>query len=173
MASVFMLFILHKFGIYATIEVEVIMFKKRGIIICGFAGIGKSSIREAVPYYKDIKLYDLQSHAFVKDYGWQRNYVECAIALAEKYDFVFLSTHDVVIDELQRRGEKFYIIYPSRYLKDEYMERFKMRGSSLDYITRFRAQWDNFINKLDDLKCDNKITLRSGQYLSDVILRLR
>lgn len=147
--------------------------KKKGKIICGFAGIGKSSIRDAVPYMSRVALYDLQSHAFVKEYGWQRNYVECALALAEKFDYVFLSTHDVVIDELSRRGEKFFVVYPSRYLKDEYMDRFKKRGSSQEYIARFRSRWEGFIDKLENCSCDNKINLRTGQYLSDVILRLR
>lgn len=147
--------------------------EKKGIIICGFAGIGKSSIKDAVAYFKDVKLYDLQSHCFVKDYNWQKNYVECALALQNKYDYVFLSTHDVVIEELKKRGEKFYIVYPNKYLRQEYLERFKKRGSSTEYIMRFRDRWDLFIDKLDSLDHEWKINLRSGQYLSDVILRLR
>ena len=146
--------------------------EKKGIIICGFAGIGKSSIKDAIPYFKDVKLYDLQSHIFKKESGWQKTYVECALALRDKYDYVFLSTHDVVIDELKNRGEKFYIVYPNKYLKQEYLERFRKRGSSMDYILRFRERWDMFIDKLDSLDHEWKINLRTGQYLSDVILRL-
>lgn len=108
--------------------------EKQGIIICGFAGIGKTSIRDAVPSYQKISLYDLSSHAFVKDPGWEKNYVECAAALAKKYDYVFTSTHDVVINELIRRNEKFYIVYPYRHCKDEYVERFRKRGNSEEYI---------------------------------------
>ena len=95
--------------------------EKQGIIICGFAGIGKTSIRDAVPSYQKISLYDLSSHAFVKDPGWEKNYVECAAALAKKYDYVFTSTHDVVINELIRRNEKLYtliVIAKTNMLKD-------------------------------------------------------
>lgn len=147
--------------------------EKQGIIICGFAGIGKSSIRDAVPSYQKISLYDLSSHAFLKDEGWEKNYVECAAALAKKYDYVFTSTHDVVIKELMRRKEKFYIVYPYRHCKDEYVERFKKRGNSDEYIKRFMNRWDLFLNNIENLMHVNKIALRRGQYLSDVLLRIR
>ena len=147
--------------------------EKQGIIICGFAGIGKTSIRDAVPSYQKISLYDLSSHAFVKDPGWEKNYVECAAALTKKYDYVFTSTHDVVINELIRRGEKFYIVYPYRHCKDEYIERFKKRGNSDEYIKRFMDRWDLFLNNIENLMHVNKIALRRGQYLSDVLLRIR
>ncbi len=146
---------------------------KKGIIICGFAGIGKTSIKTAVPSYQKMSLYDLQSHAFVKDAGWQKMYVDCAIALADKYDYVFLSTHDQVIDELIKRNEKFYIVYPFRHCKDEYVERFKKRGNDDAYIKRFMNRWDLFLNKIEGLMHVNKIALRRGQYLSDVLLRIK
>lgn len=147
--------------------------EKQGVIICGFAGIGKTSIRTAVPSYQKISLYDLSSHAFVKDPGWEKNYVECAAALAKKYDYVFTSTHDVVINELIRRNEKFYIVYPYRHCKDEYIERFKKRGNSDEYIKRFMNRWDLFLNNIENLMHVNKIALRRGQYLSDVLLRIK
>ena len=147
--------------------------EKQGIIICGFAGIGKTSIRDAVPSYQKISLYDLSSHAFLKDTGWEKNYVECASALAKKYDYVFTSTHDVVINELIRRNEKFYIVYPYRHCKDEYIERFKKRGNSDEYIKRFMNRWDLFLNDIENLMHVNKIALRRGQYLSDVLLRIK
>ena len=150
------------------------MFRqKEGIIICGFAGIGKTSIRTAVPSYQKIELYDLQSHVFKKELDWQKTYVDCAIALRKTHDYVFLSTHDVVIDELIRRKEKFYVVYPYRHCKDEYIERFKKRGNTNDYIKRFMDRWDIFINKIEKLMHVNRIALRRGQYLSDILPRIK
>lgn len=91
----------------------------------------------------------------------------------KKYDYVFTSTHDGVIKELMRRNEKFYIVYPYRHCKDEYVERFKKRGNSDEYIKRFMNRWDLFLNNIENLMHVNKIALRRGQYLSDVLLRIR
>lgn len=148
-------------------------FYKKGIIICGFAGIGKSSIQKHSDLYTTIKYYDLQSHNFVKHPGWEKSYIDCACSLAKENDYVFVSTHDVVIKELMNRDVKFYIVYPYRYCKDEYMERFKQRGSDMEYIKRFMLRWDMFVNNIENLTHVNKIPLRRGQYLTDVLYRIR
>ncbi len=147
--------------------------QKKGIIISGFAGIGKTGLLNHTPYYIGKKIYDLSSSYFRKNEGWEKVYCDIAINLANEYDYVFISTHNMVIDEMLSRGEKFYIVYPKQYCKDEYVKRYIDRGNSKEYITKFIKNWDIFIKMLDDVKSDYKITLRSGQYLSDVIGRLR
>jgi adenylate kinase family enzyme len=74
---------------------------------------------------------------------------------------------------LIRRNENFYIVYPKKHCKQEYKERFLKRGNKKDYIERFMENWDSFVDKLDKVNCRNKISLRTGQYLSDVISRIR
>ena len=146
---------------------------QKGVIIRGFAGIGKTGWIEHTPYYVGKKIFDLSSSFFRKNLGWEKVYCDIAINLANKYDYVFISTHNMVIDEMLSRGEKFYIVYPKQYCKDEYIERFIKRGNSKEYISKFIKNWDIFIKMLDDVKSDYKINLRAGQYLSDVIDRLR
>ena len=147
--------------------------KKKGIIICGFAGIGKTEFPSFVPYYQSSRYYDLPSTFYRKDAGWEKLYVDCAEAFIDKYDYVFVSTHDMVINELIRRRANFYIVYPKKHCKQEYRERFIKRGSSKEYIDRFMKNWDLFVDKIDNLNYGNKISLRTGQYLSDVISRIR
>ncbi len=146
---------------------------KQGVIISGFAGIGKTGLKEHVPHFDGKKIYDLSSSYFRKNPGWEKVYCDLAINLAREYDYVFISTHNMVINELLSRGTKFYIVYPKQYCKDEYIQRYIKRGNSKEYIEKFIKNWDFFIKLLDDVPSDNKITLRTGQYLSDVIERLR
>lgn len=147
--------------------------KPKGIIISGFAGIGKSGIKEKVPYFEDASIYDLSSAFFRKDEGWERIYCDIAEVLATRYDYVFITAHQIVIEEMIRRGKKFYIVYPKRHCKQEYRQRFIDRGNSQEYIDKFMKRWDYFIDLLDGVDYPNKITLRTEQYLSDVISRLR
>lgn len=147
--------------------------KKKGIVISGFAGIGKSGLKENVPYYENVKVYDLSSSYFRKEPGWEKVYCDIIENMVDKYDFIFISTHDVVINEMIERGNNFYIVYPLRQCKSEYCERFINRGSSREYVEKFMKRWNDFIDKLDNIRYDKKIALRSGQYLSDVLNRLR
>ncbi len=147
--------------------------RNNGIIISGFAAIGKSNIQDHVSHFENKKIYDLSSSYFRKDKGWEKVYCDIVDSLAKEYDYVFISTHNMVIDEMLRRGNKFYIIYPKQYCKDEYKARFELRGDTPGYIDKFMKNWNYFIKMLDDINYEYKISLRSGQYLSDVIERLR
>lgn len=149
------------------------LVRKKGVVISGFAGIGKSGLKYNVPYYENVKIYDLSSSYFRKDEGWEKIYCDIVEALVDKYDFIFISTHDVVIDEMITRGNDFYIVYPKRHCKDEYRERFIKRGDTAEYINKFMKRWDWFIDALDNIHYSKKITLRTGQYLSDVLNQLR
>jgi hypothetical protein len=147
--------------------------KKKAIIISGFAGIGKSGLKDNVPYYDNVKIYDLSSSYFRKEEGWEKIYCDIVESMSDNYDFIFISTHDIVIREMLDRGNNFFIVYPRRNCKEEYRQRFIDRGNSKEYIDKFMKNWDNFIDMLDNVNYDKKITLRTGQYLSDVLIKLR
>ena len=149
------------------------LFIKKGVVVSGFAGIGKSGLKENVPYYKSLKTYDLSSSYFRKNLGWERIYCDIVESMRNEYDFVFISTHDVVIEEMKKRNIDFYIVYPRKHCRDEYRERFIKRGNTREYVDKFMRSWDDFVDKLDNIDHEKKINLRSGQYLSDVLYRLR
>lgn len=88
--------------------------EKKGIIICGFAGIGKTGFLEHDPSLARKRVFDLSSSYFRKNEGWEKVYCDIAESLAKDYDYVFLSTHNMVINELLSRRAKFYLVYPRR-----------------------------------------------------------
>lgn len=88
--------------------------EKKGIIICGFAGIGKTGFLEHDPSLARKRVFDLSSSYFRKNEGWEKVYCDIAESLAKDYDYVFLSTHNMVINELLSRRTKFYLVYPRR-----------------------------------------------------------
>lgn len=149
------------------------LFRKKGVVISGFAGIGKSGLKDNVPYYDNLKIYDLSSSYFRKYPRWEKVYCDIIESMIDKYDFIFISTHNTVIDEMKKRGNDFYIVYPRKHCRDEYRERFVNRGNSKEYIEKFMKRWNEFIENLDSIEHEKKINLRTGQYLSDVLHRLR
>ena len=141
----------------------------KGVLVCGFFGIGKSSVTKYCP---DVKFYDLDAKFFLKQPGWEQIYVDCALALANEYDIVCLKSSDKVMDVLNSLGEKYYIVYPNRYAKREFMERAVKGNYSRQWIQTFFANWEKYIDEIEEEECQNKIVLQSGEYLSDIVDRL-
>lgn len=136
-----------------------------GIIISGFSNIGKSSLTK----YKDIKCIDFDTHYFRKEEGWEKMYVECLLALVNKYDYVFITTHGIMLNRLNELGINYYLVYPKRELKEEYRNRAIVRKSSDDFVDGFFSRWDEHISDCEKNTFAKKIILESGEYLSDVI----
>ena len=70
---------------------------------------------------------------------------------------------------MNERGIKYYLIYPDRSLKEEYRQRAISRGSDNEFVEGFFSRWDSHINDCERNSCPNKIILKSGEYLSDVV----
>ncbi len=141
-----------------------------GIIISGFSNIGKSSLKE----YKNINYIDLDTCYFNKtDPSWINIYIECILALKDKYDYVLITTHGDVLHELNKRKIKYYLVYPKTELKEEYKNRAIKRKSSQDFIEGFFSRWDTHINDCIKNPNKNKIILQEHEYLSDVILDIK
>lgn len=136
-----------------------------GIIISGFSNIGKSSLSK----FKDLNYIDFDTHFFRKEEGWEKMYVECLLALSSKYDYVFITTHGVMLERLNELGIEYYLVYPKRELKDEYKNRTISRNSSEEFVNGFFSRWDEHISDCEKNTFAKKIVLESGEYLSDVI----
>ena len=74
------------------------MPKKKGMIVCGYPCVGKSSVTQ-----KSTLCIDLESSCFTKNNPtWYMDYCETAINLARQGRVVFISTHSEVIDYLEQ-----------------------------------------------------------------------
>ena len=81
---------LSKFDIIFLIKKEWVVL---GIIISGFSNIGKSSLTK----YKKINCIDLDTSYFNKIDNWINIYIECILALKEKYDYVLITTYGDIL----------------------------------------------------------------------------
>ena len=153
----------------------------KGLIICGFPGVGKSAV-ESISHAMNIFDYnDMESSA----YGWitglsgkrERNphFPECYVDDIEMhasqygYPVVMVASHKEVRDEMKRRGIPYIIVAPEKSLKDEYMARYLVRRSNYGLIKQIFDHWDEW---LDEIEQDGApvIHLKAGQYLSDILI---
>lgn len=128
-------------------------------IICGFPGVGKSFLSSK------IGCNDSDSSKFDKR-GFPQNYIKHI----EKLDgLILVSTHIAVRDALYESGMPFSVCYPERNLKNEYIERYKKRGSSEAFLSLLSEKWDEWITEMEnENRAINHYVLWAGQYLSDL-----
>ncbi|QXO12694.1 hypothetical protein pEaSNUABM49_00460 [Erwinia phage pEa_SNUABM_49] len=134
-------------------------------IICGFPGIGKSSIKNIG------KVLDLDSSLYTKNSLFPANYIVDIVSAMDEYDYILVSTHDVLRKELQSMGISYTNVYPEIDLGEEYHDRYVQRGSPESFINFIDENWDDFIYELqyDD---SEYVELESGQFLSDIIANI-
>lgn len=118
-----------------------------------FPGTGKTYAKET---FVGLDIADSDSSRFswivnekgekVRNPEFPANYItEIKRRMAEN-DVVLVSTHDVVIKALIEARIDFSIIHPARSLKEEYLRRYRERGSDEAFINLLDKNWNNFID---------------------------
>lgn len=140
-------------------------------VICGFPGIGKSTfVRNAGP---GAKVLDSDSSTFDKQM-FPANYMEHIKARTAEGNTILASSHDVVRNALVAEGIPFVLVYPTLDCKDEYLQRYRDRGSPDAFIKLLDANWSNWIIGCMRQSGCAHYCLGSGQYIPSLeMLRAR
>lgn len=140
------------------------------MIIMGYPGIGKTTLANG-----DYRFIDLDSSnplltGLIKKKHWERQYVGTAIYLSKKGYHVFVSTHPEVIKEvIARDGNNALIVFPSKDIKEYWLEKLLDRYKSLpnrqthNAWRRARDHFDEDIEELSNVKC-HQIVLETESY---------
>lgn len=162
----------------------------------GFSGIGKTHISN-----DNNTFIDLESSKFkykltareeelermkgdrnreLRDVDWHQDYIEAIEENLKKYDYVLIWIALDTLKELLSRGHKVTVVIPEsdQLVKDEYIDRYRQRGNTEQFIEDILDSWGSklmlFLDYVDGLD-DNSvkiIKLKSGEYLKDVIKKV-
>ena len=123
--------------------------KYRNLIICGFPGVGKSTVAERCKSVLDLESTPFHFNPYFKgeDPNWFVRYVDAIEESANdvQYNYILVSTHKLVRSELQYRGIPYIIVTPLIKLKDEYLSRYVKRGDCYDFIETLSSNWEQWI----------------------------
>lgn len=113
------------------------------VIFSGFPGVGKSYAGS------DSRLdwvCDLDGSCMPRGCGdeWVVWYVDDVEKMAREGRVLLVSWHERVRAELCRRRIPFVMVYPDERLKEEYLGRYRSRGSSEGFIYSMEANWNDF-----------------------------
>lgn len=140
------------------------------VIISGFPAVGKSYMFNNL---KGKKVADSDSSLFswkyvdgekVRNEDFPKNYIEHIKSLKD-YDYVLVSTHKSVREALEKESIPYMLVYPSKDLKEEYIQRYKERGSNEAFIKLMDENWDKFLSELEEETFPTKLELKNGETL--------
>ena len=139
-------------------------------VICGFSGIGKSTLSSLGDKYVDF-----ESGSFDRE-RFPVNYIDllCSLIgtdaqLGRSDRTYLLSCHESVRHELKKRNIPYIIVMPDEDLRNEYVKRCFKRGSSIEFISKMYNYWHNMIKScIDD--SSPIIFLGKREYLADLFI---
>lgn len=140
------------------------------MIICGYAGIGKTFLGKNYPM-----VMDLESTPFEKD--WDR-YAKCAVHYHKQGYLVLVSCHKEIRERiLDCQNGVFYgerlTIVPNIADKNWYRQRYVDRGNTLEFINIQMENWEKWLNEKDNrFLTEQWEVMGQGENLYDCIIRL-
>jgi len=142
-----------------------------GKIISVFPCSGKT--HTVTKYYFELDcvdhdFYDWKYRSVHQEKIWLKHYLSRMHQLQRKFKFVFVNALPEIVNELPKDS---IVIYPTKSLKSEWVERAKSRGGISEFPLLLEEKWNKWIDT-----CMNwygkKYVLESGQYLTDIIKQL-
>jgi hypothetical protein len=129
-------------------------------IISAFPGVGKTYYHER---NKEISIDSDSSHfSWVKDGDgnntkernpeFPNNYISHIKENIGNYKYIFVSSHEEVRNALKENGIKYYMIYPAKSKKQEFVERYIQRGSPEEFVNLIKENWNSWIGKIEGEK---------------------
>lgn len=144
------------------------MDNQNATIISGFPGVGKSTFARRHP---DTVL-DLDSPKFSKSENFPENYIKAIIAAdrLNHYEYILVSTHEQVREAMTANNISYINVFPSIELKELYLEQFKLRGDSPEFIDFIDKNFETFIEQLvSDGVAIVELDLYGDEYLEEAI----
>ena len=136
------------------------------MIISAFCGTGKTHLCKILREQAiEIECWTYQGRKDI----FPDNIIKDIKAKVGKVKYIFISSNPVVIDRLVKEGINIYIYYPEQGLKDEYINRYKNRGSSDDFVDMLDRNWDDWLKEIHE-RYPNGTVIKSEEYLSEYIL---
>lgn len=135
-------------------------------LVSAFPGTGKSyAFSTSSP---NLKVLDSDSSTFDKS-DFPANYIRHIKENIGIADIIYISSHKTVRDALIDEKLHFTLVYPSIELMNEYVERYRNRGSNEKFITLLQENWVNWITELKNIKSEyvNHIVLKKGDTIAN------
>lgn len=157
----------------------------KGIIIAGFATIGKTFLSKK---YENI--LDLESSCYKYDYSkykeedyeklkgtsgrkqnkdWPYNYYSAIVESQKKYDIVFVQLNQQHIEYFDKNDIEYYIVYPSLDSWEWVKKRSVNRGNNEKWLNRLKEIFEEYYILSKKSKCKKMFIVDEENSLENVL----
>lgn len=156
----------------------------KGIIVHSFIGSGKTTLGNK---YKNVIDLESISDAYIltdeqkklgteaikgldkiKNPDFEKIYYKKLLEAQKNYDFVLIPYR--VLELCRKMNLKYWLVYPNKNCREEYLERLRNRGNPENLIKIVDEGFDEFIeNREKDTFAEKKIVLKSGEFLENAL----
>jgi hypothetical protein len=145
------------------------------IIVSAFPGCGKSYCtqhgKSLIAHDSDSSNFHFMEGTRERNPDWPNNYIQHIMRLKSRgyYDVIFVSSHAEIRKALKEAGLRYLLVYPEINYKDEYLQRYRDRGSPAAFVEHLEANWNNWLQScLEDTAL--KLVLEAGAFLTEEVL---
>lgn len=159
------------------------MSEIKTMVIAAFPGCGKTyTVTHEADQFNGILDSDSSDFSWIKDSNgkntdernpdFPKNYIEHIKSQLGKVEVIFVSSHKVVREALEKEGIHYFLVYPNIFQKKEYIKRYKNRGSDPNFIKKVSDNWELWLDELDEEEFPTKIKMPYMQvkYLNRVAI---
>ena len=143
-------------------------------IIAGFPGVGKSfyhNLHKNTTLDSDSSKFSwiIEDGMKIRNPLFPYNYIQHIKENIGKCETIFVSTHIDVRNALRDNCLFFYLLYPDIKRKEEFIRRFKDRGSDQSFIDLVSDNWNIWVNECMDFNYDGCIHIRMDEDIVDTM----
>lgn len=164
------------------------------LIIMAYMGTGKTELEKR---YDNVIDFDFQDYKYIYDESirhlpleqrkgsvnlrtenpnYPQNFIEDAFKLLDEGKIVVspfiehvFRAYDSKEFKEQANDVRVILVCPRRDNFEEYIERFKKRGNSTEFIARREKEFDSLVDLFEQATNYERIVIRPGQYLSSAL----
>lgn len=155
------------------------------MVIAAFPGCGKSyTVKHEQEKFNGVLDSDSSDFSWVKNSKghktnvrsskFPKNYIRHIKENIGKVEVIFVSSHKVVREALEKEGINYILVYPNIFQKKDYIKRYTERGNSPSFIKNVEEHWEEWIEECDEETFPTKIKLPyfSLKYLNHEVIEL-